>query len=205
MTLVATYSDASTLARDVAALQGSQVELTSFDVSRSSDGRWGVLMRMASSPAATEAQAADARRLLSSTPAAVTGDEERTLWTEQIRTPWSGDGTVLRLSWLPANLLAVASLIDGLAARGCRVASFDGRVMGAGLLRLEGEERTVVSAIAALRESAIVGHVVVLRAGRGLKARLDVWGPATGALHVARALKQKFDPADILNAGRGPI
>jgi glycolate oxidase FAD binding subunit len=204
-TLVSTYADANALVRDVTALHGSQVELASFDVSRASDGRWGLLLRMASSPAATEAQAAEARRLLSSAPTAINGDEERALWTEQVRTPWSGEGVVLRLSWLPSHLLAVASLINDLHLRGCRVASFDGRAMGAGLLRLEGEERSIVRTIGTLRDSAIIGHVVVLRATRGLKARFDVWGPSTGALEVARLLKQKFDPADILNAGRGPI
>ena len=60
-------------------------------------------MRMASSPAATEAQAAEARRLLSSAPAAVSGEDEAALWGEQVRAPWSEGGTVLRFSWLPVE------------------------------------------------------------------------------------------------------
>ena len=76
-TLVATYADGNALAHDVAVLSGSQVELSAFDMSVSNEGRWILLMRMASSPAATAAQAAEARRLLSSAPAAVSGDEER--------------------------------------------------------------------------------------------------------------------------------
>ena len=76
-TLVATYADGNALAHDVTVLSGSQVELSAFDMSVSNEGRWILLMRMASSPAATAAQAAEARRLLTSTPAAVSGDEER--------------------------------------------------------------------------------------------------------------------------------
>ncbi|HEU4687697.1 MAG TPA: FAD-binding oxidoreductase, partial [Vicinamibacterales bacterium] len=101
MTLVGSYVDGVALARDVAALHGSQVELTSFDV-YAADGRWVLLMRMASSPAATEAQAAEARRLLSSAPTVLSGDEEAALWGEQIRAPWVEGGTVVRLSWLPS-------------------------------------------------------------------------------------------------------
>src|SRR5688572_18657421 len=103
-TLVATYVDGSALARDVAALHASQVELTSFDVRASSEGRWILLARMASSPAATEAQATAARRLMSGAPEAVSGEEERALWKEQARAPWSEGGTILRFSWLPTKL-----------------------------------------------------------------------------------------------------
>jgi hypothetical protein len=56
-----------------------------------------------------------------------------------------------------------------------------------------------------LRGSEDVGHVVVLRASRRLKEQIDVWGPSTGATEVGRVLKRKFDPQNILNAGRGPI
>jgi glycolate oxidase FAD binding subunit len=204
-TLVTTYADGNALARDVTALRESQVESTSCDLRLSREGRWTLLMRMASSPAATEAQAAEARRLLSVTPAAATGEEEQALWAEHTRAPWSEAGTVLRLSWLPSNLSAVLSLIDSLGSRGCRVAAFAGRTMGAGFVTLDGEERAQIGAIAGLRKSDRLGHVVVLRASLGIKMRADVWGPASGGIEVARLLKRTFDPQDILNAGRGPI
>jgi glycolate oxidase FAD binding subunit len=203
-TLVATYADGNALARDVAALHASQVELTSFDVHASNDGRWMLLARMASSPAATEAQATAARRLMSSAPAAVTGEEERVLWEQQIRAPWSEGGTVLRFSWLPTGLSAVAAWLGRLARHGCR-AVFAGRAIGAGLLRLEGEEPAVAAAIGDLRSNADVGHVIILRATPRMKQQCDVWGPSSGAIAVGRVLKSKFDPAGILNAGRGPI
>jgi glycolate oxidase FAD binding subunit len=204
-TLVATYADSNAMARDVAALYASQVELIAFDVSASSEGRWFLLVRMASSPAATSAQAAEARRLMSSTPAVVNGEEERALWADQIQEPWAEAGTVIRLSWLPAQLSAVIALLARLRNETCRVAVFAGRTIGAGLLRIDGDETAVAAAIASLRGSADVGHVIVLRATPRLKRQVDVWGPSSGALDVARALKNKFDPANILNAGRGPV
>lgn len=204
-TLVATYADGKALAHDVGVMHASQVELTSFDVSVSGEGRWILLMRMASSPAAIDAQAAEARRLLSSAPTAVSGDDERLLWDEQIRAPWSDGGTIVRFSWLPSKLPAVASLIESLRVHACHVETFTGRTMGAGLLRLDGVESALEAAIGDLRGSTSVGHVVVLRATRRLKEQVDVWGAATGANEVARGLKRKFDPEGILNAGRGPI
>src|SRR6187200_313505 len=204
-TLVATYADGNALAHDLTVLRGSQVELSAFDMSVSSGGRWILLMRMASSPAATAAQAAEARRLLSSAPAAVSGDEERSLWEEQIRAPWGEGGTIVRLSWLPSQLPAVVAALSRLSQNGCQVETFTGRTLGSGLLRLDGDERAIVAGIAALRASRDVGHVVVLRATPRLKSEIDVWGPASGAIDVARTLKRMFDPADILNAARGPI
>jgi len=50
-----------------------------------------------------------------------------------------------------------------------------------------------------------VGNVVVLRADAELKQHVDVWGPPASAIDAFRALKHMFDPAGILNAGRGPI
>jgi hypothetical protein len=56
-----------------------------------------------------------------------------------------------------------------------------------------------------MRSSVWVGNVAVLRATRELKEHVDVWGPAASAADAVRALKGMFDPAGILNAGRGPI
>jgi len=204
-TLVATYADGNALAHDLTVLSGSQVELSAFDMSVSTGGRWILLMRMASSPAATAAQAAETRRLLSSAPAAVSDDEEQSLWDEQIRAPWAEGGTIVRLSWLPSKLPAVVAALSRLSQSGCQVETFTGRALGSGLLRLDGDESAIVAGIAALRESEDVGHVVMLRATPRLKSQVDVWGPASGTIEVARALKRMFDPADVLNAGRGPI
>jgi len=204
-TLVATYADGNALAHDLTVLSGSQVELSAFDMSVSTGGRWILLMRMASSPAATAAQAAETRRLLSSTPASVSGDEQQSLWDEQIRAPWAEGGTIVRLSWLPSKLPAVVAALSRLSQNGCQVETFTGRALGSGLLRLDGDESAIVAGIAALRASEDVGHVVMLRATPRLKSQVDVWGPASGTIEVARTLKRMFDPADVLNAGRGPI
>jgi hypothetical protein len=99
----------------------------------------------------------------------------------------------------------MVALLARVQDRGCRVALFSGRTIGAGFLRLEGDDTAVLAAIGDLRASGDVGHVVVLGADPRLKQQIDVWGPSTGTAEVARVLKRKFDPQNILNAGRGPI
>ena len=204
-TLVSTYADTKTLVHDVSMVRESQVELAAFDLRGSHGGRWMLLMRMASSPAAIAAQADEATRLLTNAPTRITGDEERAVWEEQIRAPWAEGNSIVRFNWLPSNLPAVLSVLEGLRAHGCTMTMFTGRTIGAGLVRLEGEAPALAAAIGALRRSEQLGHVVVLRAPRPFKEQVDVWGPSTGSADVARLLKRKFDPAGILNAGRGPI
>jgi glycolate oxidase FAD binding subunit len=63
----------------------------------------------------------------------------------------------------------------------------------------------LIAAMTRLRNSRDVGNVVVLRAPREVKQAVDVWGPPGDSDRVMRSLKQMFDPAGILNAGRGPI
>jgi FAD/FMN-containing dehydrogenase len=63
----------------------------------------------------------------------------------------------------------------------------------------------LVAAVERLRASADVGNVVLLRGSRALKERVDVWGPERSSDPVARAVKNAFDPAGVLNANRGPI
>jgi hypothetical protein len=197
----------------VPALSGSQVEPAAFDVN--SDGRQhSLLLRVATSPAATDAQIAAARALVSGDATVVTGDAEAALWDTQVKAPWTGEAAasperaqrveaVVRFSWLPASLLDVLRLVGELTAAGTP-AWLTARAMGTGFLRLEGEAPAQAAAITRLRASASVGNVAVLRASAAVKAAVDVWGTRPSDA-VARAIKGMFDPAGVLNAGRGPV
>jgi len=46
------------------------------------------------------------------------------------------------------------------------------------------------------------GSVVVLQAPLDIKDGIDVWGPIGDALPLMRRVKERFDPAGILNPGR---
>jgi glycolate oxidase FAD binding subunit len=217
-TVVATYSEpeAGTMTREVAALAASQIEPAAFDVRvGAGDAPYSLLLRIATSTAATDAQIAAARAMITGRseviasgvgvgPPSVRLDAEQALWTGQIAAPWRGDATV-RLSWLPAKLPEVVALVGAIQHIDDVGAALTARVSGSGMLRLSAAPEALAAAVARLRASAAVGNVVVLRAPRALKALVDVWGPPRDADRVSRALKQMFDPAGILNANRGPI
>jgi glycolate oxidase FAD binding subunit len=203
-TLDASYDDGEVLARDVMQVSTSQLEPMAFDVLLDG-GRYRLRLLFASSPAAVSAQVESAQRLLSRPSSVVTADREFDMWTEQVRTPWADTGAVMRFGWLPAKLEEITTLMHDVQ----RIAGpvvMTGRVgIGAGLMRVDGDVRTQAAVVERLRSSVWVGNVAVLRASPELKQQVDVWGPASSAADAARAVKTMFDPAGILNAGRGPI
>jgi glycolate oxidase FAD binding subunit len=204
-TLEAVYEDGEVMARDVMQVSTSQLEPMAFDVLLDA-GQYRLRLLFASSPAAVGAQVESAQRLLSARAAVVTGEDERGLWHEQVRAPWGGDGTVVRFGWLPAKLAEVTMLMADVQKIAGPSVVMVGRVgAGAGLLRVDGDARTHVAVVERLRASVWVGNVTVLRAALELKQHVDVWGPQSSSFEAARALKNMFDPAGILNAGRGPI
>ena len=188
-----------------AALDASQIEPAAFDI-RVEDGErpYQLKLRIATSPAARDAQIAAARALISGDGAVLTDVAERATWAAQLDTMSEGDATV-RFGWLPARLPPVLTLLEEMRSVDGVGVTFTGRVLGAGVARLTGEVAALAAAIGRLRGSADVGNVVLLRGSHDLKERVDVWGPGQASDRVARAVKKTLDPMGILNAGRGPI
>ena len=205
-TLRAVYTDPVTLVADATALAAGQLEPMAVDIRAASspDGpRWMLFVRFASSPASVSMQLDAARTLLRGETTALRDGMETRAWAEQVALPWEGPGVVMRCSWLPSRLGDVLTLL-GAAGAGCEVALAGRVVTGTGLVRLTGPEPAIAAAIARARAAASpVGHAVLLRGSRALRAEVDVWGVAPSAPAVA--LKRALDPAGILNAGRGPI
>ncbi|HEY7190547.1 MAG TPA: FAD-binding oxidoreductase [Vicinamibacterales bacterium] len=210
-TLVASYDDGERLGRDAQTIMASQVEPIAFDVRIASGAdaaalAYVLLVRIASSPSAVEAQIESAQRLLASPSRLVRDDAEESLWREQVRGPWAESGAVVRVAWLPAKLTEVVTLVHEVQKMAAGRVGAWGRVgAGAGLMTIDGDALTQAAVVRRLRSSVFVGNVTVLRASRELKSQIDVWSLSGGAVKTLHALKQTFDPAGILNAGRGPI
>ncbi len=203
-TLVVDYSDAASLVRDVAALDASQIEPAAFDI-RSADGEpLQMKLRVATSPAARDAQIAAARAMVSGQGVILTDAAEQETWAAQLDPLKHGDATV-RFSWLPARLGNVLMVLEDIRRADGVAAVFGGRVIGAGHARLSGSAAALARAIQRLRASGDIGNVVLLRGSHELKEAVDVWGPPRSADGATRSLKRMFDPAGILNAARGPI
>lgn len=207
-TLVVEYSEPEPLVQAVTAIMSSQLEPAAFDlagVSAPDATRLALLVRFATSPAATEAQLRRAQELAGGVSRVVTGDAERRLWEDHVRRPWASSA-VVRFSWSPASLPEVLALLGDLQRAAGGTLTLSGRAgIGTGLLGIDADPRGQLAAIERLRASGAVAHAVVLGASAEVKRTVDVWGPPLGAMPVLRALKQTFDPAGILNAGRGPI
>ena len=203
-TLDAAYDDGDVLARDVMQVSSSQLEPMAFDVMLDG-GEYRLRLLFASSPAAVSAQIESAQRLLSKPSSILTDEQELEVWNAQVLSPWSGTGAVIRFGWLPAKLAEITTLMNEVQTIAGPVV-MAGRVgTGAGLLRVDADVRSQVAVVERLRSTVWVGNVSVLRADVELKKHVDVWGPQPSSFDAARALKKMFDPAGILNAGRGPV
>jgi hypothetical protein len=134
------------------------------------------------------------------------GPGEGAWWSEQVRHPWTLAGSTIRLSWLPAALADVLRLVDELQRTSGGAVELTARAaLGAGFLRLDGDDVPVARAIERLRTRPIVTNVVVLRHGGALKRSVDAWGTPPDSQRLMQALKRSFDPSGVLNADRGPI
>ena len=210
-TLRASLPDAAALGEAAARVVTSQLDPVAFDVHAvpGPQGSGGtLLLRFASTPRATRAQVDAARALLHGADTDVLeGVDEAGVWRAQVARAWDAPGLVARLAWRSASLQHV---IDRLATASSEFAveiELAGRVsVGAGVVRIGGTTERQARVIAALRaEGPLFGAVVLLRADRVCKDLIDVWGAPSGAMTALASIKAAFDPAGILNAGRGPV
>lgn len=208
-TLVRPYADHQALCGTAQALMDSPLELTALDVRARfalGDAAADLLVRVASSPVATEAQLSAAAALVGGSEGVLREGAEAEVWRSQIDSPWEESAAVVRLSWRPADLSRVLALLEDTHRQIEAPLTLTGRIaVGAGIVRIDGDASAQVRAIETWRASALLGHVVVLRADLAVKQRVDVWGPMGDSMRVVAAIKQKLDPAGILNAGRGPV
>jgi glycolate oxidase FAD binding subunit len=168
----------------------------------------GLLIRFESIDAAVEQQIDTATRLIGDsgfTARTIAGDEEERVWSRHASAVLSDGGAVVKVSTLPAELADKLALIEALA--GPNGYSAAGRAgLGVFLVHLGGDVATQKRVVIGLRDASPGGRgsAVVMRGSPELKAQLDVWGPIGDSLALMRAVKQQFDPAGMLNPGRGP-
>jgi glycolate oxidase FAD binding subunit len=223
-TVVAECHEAGDLGAMAAAVSASQLEPAAFDLHatagsasplpadavRPSGARpapFRLFMRFTSTPEAIDAQVRDLQR---SRPAGstevATGLAEAEIWREQTQGVWERPGTIVRASWMPADIELVVSLLADLARDLDTSIEVAARAaVGAGFLRIGGDPGAIVQTVTRLRASDRLGQIVVLRAEQAIKQQVSVWGSRGDHDALLRAVKQAFDPAGVLNAGRGPI
>ena len=201
---VDSLEDAAPVAADLAA---SSLTPTAMEVA------WGparLLARFESVEASVAQQADAARAIVGARGASVVlaGEQERAVWARHAA-HWSagGTGTLVKLSTVPAELFAtLAWLRDRAAADGLEMAAAGRAGLGVVDVRLDGPPEAQADLVGALRERLPAGRgsAVIRRGGPELRRRIDPWGPIGDGMRVMMAIKRQFDPAALLNPGRGP-
>ncbi len=133
-------------------------------------------------------------------------DEQDALWRQATAYPWREGDVGLKLTHPPAALpTALQDIVELAGGRGIRPRIAGHAGIGVTLVGLSGGAVAALPAvIAELRErmARAEGSVVVLQAPLDIKEILDVWGPVGDALPLMRRVKERFDPAGVLNPGR---
>lgn len=114
------------------------------------------------------------------------------------------EALVVKCSVQPAQLGELCAAVFTCAQAAQVKAALVAQATGLADVRLAGSEaaqRAVIGPLEAEVEK-LGGSMVVERCGLRLKQDLNVWGRPTSALEVMQRIKQKFDPARILNPGR---
>ncbi|MSQ11647.1 MAG: FAD-binding oxidoreductase [Dehalococcoidia bacterium] len=176
-----------------------------------------LLIEVGGRKAAVERRAAEVATLLgrAGSPAMeLAAPDAEALWQSVVDLGWQPEDApalVLRCGTEPAQAGALwATAQDELARAGLRVAVAAQPPVG--VLCLLGWSQSgadampdVLSGVVASLRRAVAplrGYVVVQRCAPGLKARLDVWGETGLSAALMRRVKERFDPAGVLNPGR---
>lgn len=156
------------------------------------------LIRFESTAASADAQSANAQSLATSIGGGarvVDGAEESAEWSAHASRPWSGDGAVLKLTLLPADVSATLDAI-GNAAAGIPFEVAGRAGVGVLIVRVEGDGAVQSRIVAALRTRVPPqrGSVVVLRGADALRASAS----DDRARRVMQAVRRAFDPSGVL-------
>jgi len=175
-----------------------------------------LLVRFETTDAAVHQQASAAQALCGARgldASIVSGEAETAVWLEHEADLSGVEGTLVRVAVLPAqvaDMLDHVERVSGQHALECRVA---GRAaLGVLYVRIGGAAtpgpapESTAAAVDALRQNAWArgGSAVVVSADPSILNQVDPWGDVGDGLPVMHALKARFDPNGILNAGHGP-
>lgn len=195
-TAVGSADDPAAIGRAALALAHAPLELEALDVGWE-EGSGRLLARAGGAAAGPRAQAA-ARLMAGEGLEAEVVEDDRALWEAQRAGQRSLDGTVLRVSALPAELPRV------LAAAERAGAAVVGRAgLGISWLRLEGRgPEDAARAVADVRADLRPFPCAVLDAPDAVRGRVEPWDGLGGpALGLMRRVKARFDPSGACNPG----
>jgi glycolate oxidase FAD binding subunit len=136
-------------------------------------------------------------------------DAPRDAWTSHQAiwdgaSPAPGTNLIGKFSVLPARFAAVCDVVKRSAEAQSLAWNVVVQSVGAGYVRLEGNEQALRTTFLTLRDEItnLGGTLVALGCPLAVKRGLDVWGPPSDAQPLMVRIKQRFDPDGTLNPGR---
>lgn len=204
-TVIVSTPDAAVLNDILMAISSSQTMPTAVEL-EVPPGR--LLVRLETIDRSAEQQAREIAELVVKRGAQadiISTGEESALWQAHAARPWNKPGCVIKISTVLSQLPPLVAWVRDAAGRA------DWELVGrAGvavlLLRLDGQDAEQERLVTQLRARFKRGeaHVTTLRGSVALKSRIEASSPAGDALPLMQIIKRQFDPAGILNPGRGP-
>lgn len=117
----------------------------------------------------------------------------------------AANAVICKCSVLPAQVGVLCDAVFRQAGLAGVAANIVAQATGLAEVRLDAENPSLCAAVAkALRSELrqLEGTLVVQRCPVLMKDQLEPWGDTTDALPLMRQIKEKFDPARVLNPGR---
>ena len=113
---------------------------------------------------------------------------------------------VVKIGTLPTQVAEIEQLAANVAKENSIQYASITHAIGISLVSFQTGGIEAENAITALRRQVIErrGHLTIARAPRGLRERINVWGPPQSDWRIMKQLKQELDPRGILNPGRFP-
>jgi glycolate oxidase FAD binding subunit len=202
-TLVAAFSnfaDASAVALHV--LQSKLLPLGIEVLNRAASAELGLgnaytlVVRFGGNPRELARQLGDVQKWAGEN-SSITNDDAA-LWS-RLRDFIFENKVVLKISVQPTRVAEISARVEQLAGKyraGCWVQA---HAFGIVYTALSGDAERIAPMIEELRAHA---QVTIQRAPRGLREKVDAWGPTKNDLPLMQKLKREFDPTRVLNPGR---
>ena len=137
----------------------------------------------------------------------VSGQAEIDAWRAHETRIFTASGTIVKIAVLPTDVADMLSLIQRQTAAAGVACDISGRAaLGIILLRLQDPESAHAPLVTELRREAAArrGSVVVVSGSSALMQAAGQFSPIGDAEPVMRAVKARFDPHHVLNAGLSP-
>jgi len=198
-TFTVTFTDAESANRLALKLFDSQIAYTGIQL-RAENQQFHIDVRLEGTSEGLDAQVRQLKILAPSL-----GETGGPVWRAREELFADGSSTVLKITLLPSQLSWSCNLIASSCDAQDIQWSYVVQACGIGLLKLTTtNENTLSGLIQSLRAAmeSQGGSLVVLQLSPALRSKIDSWGTAPDSLPLMRRVKERFDPAGILNPGR---